>query len=37
MSSENLLGQKPQLDPHPLSLYVAWAGERNRDPNFGGF
>ncbi|MEM7716681.1 MAG: DUF938 domain-containing protein [Cyanobacteria bacterium P01_A01_bin.68] len=22
---------KPQLDPHPLSPYVAWAGERNRD------
>lgn len=24
--------QKPQLDPHPLSDYVAWAGGRNRDP-----
>lgn len=24
--------EKPSLDPHPLSLYVAWAGERNRDP-----
>jgi cyclopropane fatty-acyl-phospholipid synthase-like methyltransferase len=24
--------EKPPLDPHPLSSYVAWAGERNRDP-----
>lgn len=24
--------EKPQLDPHPLSPYVAWAGDRNRDP-----
>lgn len=32
MSSETLLGEKPQLDPHPLSPYVAWAGNRNRDP-----
>ena len=23
--------EKPQLDPHPLSPYVAWAGRRNRD------
>lgn len=23
--------EKPQLDPHPLSPYVAWAGKRNRD------
>lgn len=22
----------PPLDPHPLSEYVAWAGERNREP-----
>lgn len=22
---------KPPLDPHPLSPYVAWAGEQNRD------
>lgn len=22
---------KPQLDPHPLSPYVAWAGNRNRE------
>ena len=24
--------QKPPLDPHPLSDYVAWAGGRNRSP-----
>lgn len=24
--------EKPPLDPHPLSPYVAWAGERNREP-----
>ncbi len=23
---------RPPLDPHPLSDYVAWAGRRNRDP-----
>ena len=23
---------KPPLDPHPLSDYVAWAGNRNRNP-----
>jgi hypothetical protein len=23
---------KPTLDPHPLSEYVAWAGNRNREP-----
>ncbi len=23
--------EKPQLNPHPLSPYVAWAGQRNRD------
>lgn len=23
---------RPVLDPHPLSPYVAWAGRRNRDP-----
>lgn len=22
---------RPQLDPHPLSEYVAWAGQRNRE------
>lgn len=32
MSSEMLVDEKPQLDPHPLSPYVAWAGNRNRDP-----
>lgn len=24
--------EKPELNPHPLSPYVAWAGNRNRDP-----
>ena len=24
--------ERPPLDPHPLSPYVAWAGHRNRDP-----
>ncbi|NMG21769.1 DUF938 domain-containing protein [Brasilonema bromeliae] len=24
--------EKPALDPHPLSPYVAWAGNCNRDP-----
>ena len=24
--------ERPNLDPHPLSPYVAWAGKRNRDP-----
>jgi hypothetical protein len=24
--------EKPPLDPHPLSPYVAWAGYQNRDP-----
>ncbi len=24
--------ERPPLDPHPLSEYVAWAGKRNRDP-----
>ncbi|MEO1147081.1 MAG: DUF938 domain-containing protein [Cyanobacteria bacterium J06638_22] len=31
-SQEVVIGQKPALDPHPLSPYVAWAGHRNRDP-----
>jgi len=26
---------KPHLDPHPLSEYVAWAGNRNREPLLG--
>ncbi len=26
---------KPALDPHPLSEYVAWAGNRNREPLLG--
>lgn len=27
--------QRPPLDPHPLSEYVAWAGNRNREPLLG--
>jgi hypothetical protein len=27
--------EKPPLDPHPLSDYVAWAGGRNREPLLG--
>lgn len=27
--------EMPPLDPHPLSEYVAWAGERNRKPILG--
>jgi len=27
--------EKPPLDPHPLSEYVAWAGNRNREPLLG--
>jgi len=23
---------RPDIDPYPLSPYVAWAGRRNRDP-----
>ncbi|MGZ8195553.1 MAG: DUF938 domain-containing protein [Methylosarcina sp.] len=26
---------RPQLNPHPLSEYVAWAGGRNREPILG--
>lgn len=26
------LDQRPELDPHPLSPYVSWAGHRNREP-----
>ncbi|CAA9892195.1 conserved hypothetical protein [Candidatus Methylobacter favarea] len=26
---------RPPLDPHPLSEYVAWAGGRNREPLLG--
>ncbi|MCP3475792.1 class I SAM-dependent methyltransferase [Bradyrhizobium sp. CCGUVB1N3] len=25
-------GPRPDIDPHPLSPYVAWAGNRNKDP-----
>jgi Protein of unknown function (DUF938) len=27
--------EKPPLNPHPLSEYVAWAGGRNREPILG--
>lgn len=27
--------ERPPLDPHPLSEYVAWAGSRNREPILG--
>ncbi|MGR9046258.1 MAG: DUF938 domain-containing protein [Gammaproteobacteria bacterium] len=27
--------EKPPLNPHPLSEYVAWAGNRNREPILG--
>lgn len=27
--------ERPPLDPHPLSEYVAWAGGRNREPLLG--
>jgi cyclopropane fatty-acyl-phospholipid synthase-like methyltransferase len=29
--------ERPHLDPHPLSPYVAWAGKRNRDPLLEAF
>lgn len=32
MSLQISTEHKPQLNPHPLSPYVAWAGHRNRDP-----
>jgi hypothetical protein len=28
---------RPNIDPHPLSLYVAWAGNRNKDPILAAF
>jgi len=27
-----MINEKPPLDPQPLSPYVAWAGNRNREP-----
>jgi hypothetical protein len=30
--SVNVPADRPPIDPHPLSPYVAWAGNRNRDP-----
>src|SRR5664279_5252336 len=29
--------ERPQIDPYPLSVYVAWAGKRNRDPILQAF
>jgi hypothetical protein len=28
---------RPDIDPHPLSPYVAWAGNRNKDPILTAF
>jgi len=28
----NIPTERPPIDPYPLSPYVAWAGNRNRDP-----
>lgn len=30
-----MISNRPPLDPHPLSDYVAWAGGRNREPILG--
>ncbi|HEY8137752.1 MAG TPA: DUF938 domain-containing protein [Methylocystis sp.] len=35
--SINVPADRPQIDPHPLSPYVAWAGNRNRDPILSAF
>ena len=35
--SVNVPADRPQIDPHPLSPYVAWAGNRNRDPILSAF
>ena len=29
--------ERPQIDPYPLSPYVAWAGNRNREPILQAF
>ena len=29
--------ERPQIDPYPLSAYVAWAGKRNREPILHAF
>ena len=29
--------ERPQIDPYPLSAYVAWAGKRNREPILQAF
>ena len=35
--SVNVPDDRPPIDPYPLSPYVAWAGNRNRDPILGVF
>lgn len=35
--SVNVPADRPPIDPHPLSSYVAWAGNRNRDPILATF
>ena len=35
--SVNIPADRPPIDPHPLSPYVAWAGNRNRDPILSAF
>ena len=32
--SKSIPADRPPIDPHPLSPYVAWAGNRNRDPDY---
>jgi len=29
---DTVVDDRPAIDPYPLSPYVAWAGNRNRDP-----
>jgi len=29
--------ERPPIDPYPLSPYVAWAGNRNREPILQAF
>ena len=35
--SVNIPDDRPPIDPYPLSPYVAWAGNRNRDPILSAF
>lgn len=32
-----LVDERPAIDPYPLSPYVAWAGNRNKDPILAAF